>query len=248
MSSRAGASWSILRDALLRNAPQDEGCETVRQAAKGEPPCAPSSSMPRRICASRRRRRPRSGPLDVRVRIEAGGICGSDLHYYLHGGFGTIRVREPMILGHEIAGTVEAVGGEVSAREVRRPGRGQSEPRLRPLPLLRHGPAAALHRHAVLRPRDALPPCPGRLPRHARCRGAAGGEGGRRMSRRRRRPSPSRSRSACMRPSAPARCSASACWSPARGRSACSPWSRPRPRARPRSSRPTWSTLRCRRR
>ena len=57
---------------------------------------------------------PKPGPLDVRVRIEAGGICGSDLHYYLHGGFGAIRVREPMILGHEIAGTVEAVGSEVS--------------------------------------------------------------------------------------------------------------------------------------
>lgn len=57
---------------------------------------------------------PELGPLDVRVKIEAGGICGSDLHYYLHGGFGTIRVREPLILGHEIAGTVEAVGGEVS--------------------------------------------------------------------------------------------------------------------------------------
>lgn len=57
---------------------------------------------------------PELGPLDVRVKIEAGGICGSDLHYYLHGGFGTIRVREPLILGHEIAGTVEAVGAEVS--------------------------------------------------------------------------------------------------------------------------------------
>ncbi|MEM0946208.1 MAG: L-idonate 5-dehydrogenase [Pseudomonadota bacterium] len=42
----------------------------------------------------------------VRVRIEAGGICGSDLHYYQHGGFGTTRVREPVILGHEVAGTV----------------------------------------------------------------------------------------------------------------------------------------------
>lgn len=57
---------------------------------------------------------PALGPRDVRVRIEAGGICGSDLHYYLHGGFGTVRVKEPMILGHEIAGTVEAIGGEVS--------------------------------------------------------------------------------------------------------------------------------------
>lgn len=53
-------------------------------------------------------------PNEVRVRLEAGGICGSDLHYYLHGGFGTVRLREPMILGHEIAGTVEAIGAEVS--------------------------------------------------------------------------------------------------------------------------------------
>jgi L-idonate 5-dehydrogenase len=57
---------------------------------------------------------PQPGPREVRVRVEAGGICGSDLHYYLHGGFGTIRLREPMVLGHEIAGRVEAVGGEVT--------------------------------------------------------------------------------------------------------------------------------------
>jgi L-idonate 5-dehydrogenase len=54
------------------------------------------------------------GPHDVRVRIEAGGICGSDLHYYNHGGFGTVRLQEPMALGHEIAGTVEEVGSDVS--------------------------------------------------------------------------------------------------------------------------------------
>ncbi len=54
------------------------------------------------------------GPNDVAVRIEAGGICGSDLHYYNHGGFGVIRLREPMILGHEIAGTVEAAGDSVT--------------------------------------------------------------------------------------------------------------------------------------
>lgn len=49
----------------------------------------------------------------VLLRIGAGGICGSDLHYYHDGGFGPVRLREPMILGHEIAGTVEAVGPEV---------------------------------------------------------------------------------------------------------------------------------------
>jgi L-idonate 5-dehydrogenase len=56
---------------------------------------------------------PDLGPGDVRVRMGAGGICGSDLHYYQHGGFGTVRLREPMVLGHEIAGTVDAVGSDV---------------------------------------------------------------------------------------------------------------------------------------
>ena len=55
---------------------------------------------------------PALGPEDIRVRIAFGGICGSDLHYYNHGGFGAVRLREPMILGHEIAGVVEAVGAE----------------------------------------------------------------------------------------------------------------------------------------
>jgi L-idonate 5-dehydrogenase len=54
------------------------------------------------------------GPHDVRVRIEAGGICGSDLHYYHHGGFGTVRLQEPMALGHEISGTIDEIGTEVS--------------------------------------------------------------------------------------------------------------------------------------
>jgi L-idonate 5-dehydrogenase len=54
------------------------------------------------------------GEDQVLVRIGAGGICGSDLHYYLDGGFGAVRVREPFILGHEVAGTVEAVGARVA--------------------------------------------------------------------------------------------------------------------------------------
>lgn len=56
---------------------------------------------------------PEPGPREVRVRVAAGGICGSDLHYYHHGGFGTVRLKEPMVLGHEVAGSVEAVGAEV---------------------------------------------------------------------------------------------------------------------------------------
>jgi len=51
---------------------------------------------------------------EVRVKIAAGGICGSDLHYYHHGGFGTVRIQHPMALGHEIAGVVAAVGEGVT--------------------------------------------------------------------------------------------------------------------------------------
>jgi L-idonate 5-dehydrogenase len=54
------------------------------------------------------------GPDQVLVRIGAGGLCGSDIHYYWDGGIGTIRVSQPIVMGHEFAGTVEAVGAKVS--------------------------------------------------------------------------------------------------------------------------------------
>lgn len=56
---------------------------------------------------------PQPGPGEVLIRMAAGGICGSDLHYYNHGGFGTVRLKEPMILGHEVAGWIEALGAGV---------------------------------------------------------------------------------------------------------------------------------------
>lgn len=58
--------------------------------------------------------KPEHGPGDVLIRMERGGICGSDLHYYNHGGFGTVRLREPMILGHEVSGRIETVGKDVT--------------------------------------------------------------------------------------------------------------------------------------
>jgi L-idonate 5-dehydrogenase len=54
----------------------------------------------------------------ARVRVRAGGICGSDLHYFQHGGFGTIRIQQPMVLGHEIAGVVEEIGTGVAGLAV----------------------------------------------------------------------------------------------------------------------------------
>lgn len=54
------------------------------------------------------------GPGEVAVRMARGGICGSDLHYFNHGGFGAIRLREPMILGHEVSGHITALGEGVT--------------------------------------------------------------------------------------------------------------------------------------
>lgn len=59
---------------------------------------------------------PKTG--EVLVRIATGGICGSDLHYYNHGGFGTIKVKEPMILGHEVSGYIEELGPNVEGLAV----------------------------------------------------------------------------------------------------------------------------------
>ncbi len=53
-------------------------------------------------------------PGQVLVRVGYGGICGSDLHYFHAGGFGTVRIKRPMILGHEVAGTVSAVAPGVT--------------------------------------------------------------------------------------------------------------------------------------
>ncbi|MCV0427626.1 MAG: L-idonate 5-dehydrogenase [Roseibium sp.] len=56
----------------------------------------------------------RPGPGEVQIRLSTGGICGSDLHYFNHGGFGPIRLKEPMILGHEVSGHIMALGEGVS--------------------------------------------------------------------------------------------------------------------------------------
>ncbi|NKX17492.1 alcohol dehydrogenase catalytic domain-containing protein [Ochrobactrum pseudogrignonense] len=53
-------------------------------------------------------------PDEVRIRTGFGGICGSDLHYYSHGGFGSVKMTGPMTLGHEVVGTIDRVGQGVS--------------------------------------------------------------------------------------------------------------------------------------
>ncbi len=55
---------------------------------------------------------------EVLIQMERGGICGSDLHYYHDGRIGTILLKEPMALGHEVAGRITALGREVTGLKV----------------------------------------------------------------------------------------------------------------------------------
>jgi L-idonate 5-dehydrogenase len=57
---------------------------------------------------------PAVGPGQVLIRLGAGGICGSDLHYYFEGRNGSFVIREPLIPGHEASGVVAKVGEGVS--------------------------------------------------------------------------------------------------------------------------------------
>jgi L-idonate 5-dehydrogenase len=55
------------------------------------------------------------GPLApgmVRVRFGAGGICGSDMHYFRHARTGDFIVTSPLILGHEVAGEIVETNGD----------------------------------------------------------------------------------------------------------------------------------------
>src|SRR6266702_1141883 len=56
---------------------------------------------------------PDPGPGEAKVRVQACGVCHTDLHYREGG----INDAFPFLLGHEAAGVVEAVGEEVVGLE-----------------------------------------------------------------------------------------------------------------------------------
>lgn len=61
---------------------------------------------------------PQPGPGEVLVRVAAVGVCGSDVHYYREGRIGPFVVEAPLVLGHEAAGEVVALGEGVTRRAV----------------------------------------------------------------------------------------------------------------------------------
>lgn len=56
---------------------------------------------------------PTCPPDGVLVAMEWGGVCGSDLSYWRNGASGTAVLRDPLVLGHEVAGRVAEIGSEV---------------------------------------------------------------------------------------------------------------------------------------
>jgi L-idonate 5-dehydrogenase len=60
------------------------------------------------------RSEPKPSTGEVIVRFGAGGICGSDLHYYHEGSVGNFELREQMVLGHEVAGEIVEIGEGVT--------------------------------------------------------------------------------------------------------------------------------------
>lgn len=56
---------------------------------------------------------PKINSNEVLIKIKAVGVCGSDIHYFKHGHIGDFVVEKPLILGHESAGEIVEVGGEV---------------------------------------------------------------------------------------------------------------------------------------
>lgn len=55
-----------------------------------------------------------TNPTDVKLRVEAVGVCGSDMHYYRTGRIGDQVVQYPWTVGHEISAKVVEVGSDVA--------------------------------------------------------------------------------------------------------------------------------------
>ncbi|HZQ16818.1 MAG TPA: alcohol dehydrogenase catalytic domain-containing protein, partial [Gaiellaceae bacterium] len=61
---------------------------------------------------------PSPGPREVLVRVEAASVCGTDLHIFRWDDWARARIRPPLTLGHEFAGTVVELGRDVRGAAV----------------------------------------------------------------------------------------------------------------------------------
>lgn len=61
---------------------------------------------------------PEPGRGEVRLKITSVGVCASDLHYYRDGRIGTTLIAEPLVIGHEAAAVVDAIGEGVTSHKI----------------------------------------------------------------------------------------------------------------------------------
>ena len=140
-----------------RARPGPAGGRGMKAVSSTEPATCGSTSGPTRS----------PGAGEVLIAMEWGGVCGSDLAYWRHGASGTAVLRQPLVLGHEVAGRIAAVGAGVDrlrgraaghrppgrAGRRRVPARADRRPH-QPLPadpLLRLGGVRPAHRRRVQR-------------------------------------------------------------------------------------------------
>jgi len=59
---------------------------------------------------------PVAGSNEYLLRVTAVGICGSDVHWYEEAGIGDAQLKQPLVLGHELAGIIDS--GDQQGRQV----------------------------------------------------------------------------------------------------------------------------------
>jgi len=92
----------------------------VTSAMTDEVPRTMRASVMTGVRAVEVQERPVPVPADdeVLVRVGSVGVCGSDVHYFTEGRIGDMVVTGPLVLGHEVGGTVVAVGRDVPQARV----------------------------------------------------------------------------------------------------------------------------------
>src|SRR5919204_3005321 len=85
-------------------------CSCARRASRGDAVRAVTFQAPGDVRVEERPVPELLAPDDAIVRVEATGICGSDLHIY----HGRVKIEPGFTIGHEFVGTVLAVGDEVT--------------------------------------------------------------------------------------------------------------------------------------
>ena len=61
---------------------------------------------------------PVCGPSDVLIKVHAAGVCGTDLHIWEWDAWASGRLKPPVVIGHEFAGEIAALGAEAAAEEL----------------------------------------------------------------------------------------------------------------------------------